>query len=114
MPRVKLQWATPDADAQIMYMARVSNPKNQDSGKARLLYYCMENGHVSPFEMASACLEIEGSRSITRQILRHRASSFQEFSQRYQDVNELPEFEEVECRLQDTQEQTEKYQIGRF
>jgi len=99
---VKLQWATPDIDKQIMYMARVSNPANQNSENSRLLHYCMEHGHVSPFEMASACLEINTTRDIGRQILRHRSFSFQEFSQRYQDVDTLPEAELRECRLQDT------------
>lgn len=100
---VKLQWATPDIDKQIMFMARVSNPSNQNSENSRLLYYCMENGHVSPFEMASACLEVNTTRDIGRQILRHRSFSFQEFSQRYADVCVLPEWEPRECRLQDTQ-----------
>jgi thymidylate synthase (FAD) len=98
---VKLQWATPNADKAIMYMARVSNPANQGSENARLLYYCMEHGHVSPFEMASACMEINTTRDIGRQILRHRSFSFQEFSQRYADVRQLPEMELRECRLQD-------------
>lgn len=100
---VKLQWATPDIDKQIMFMARVSNPTNQNSENSRLLHYCMEHGHVSPFEMASACLEINTTRDIGRQILRHRSFSFQEFSQRYADVNLLPDWELRECRLQDTQ-----------
>ena len=100
--QVKLQWATPDIDRQIMFMARVSNPANQNSENARLLHYCMEHGHVSPFEMASACLEIDTTRDIGRQILRHRSFSFQEFSQRYADVTQLPEMEMRECRLQDT------------
>lgn len=100
---VKLQWATPEIDKQIMFMARVSNPSNQNSENSRLLHYCMEHGHVSPFEMASACLEIDTTRDIGRQILRHRSFSFQEFSQRYADVGVLPEWEPRECRLQDTQ-----------
>ena len=100
---VKLQWATPDIDKQIMFMARVSNPSNQNSENSRLLHYCMEHGHVSPFEMASACLEINTTRDIGRQILRHRSFSFQEFSQRYADVNQLPDWELRECRLQDTE-----------
>lgn len=99
---VKLQWATPDADKQILYIARVSNPDNQDSSNTRLLNYCMEHGHVSPFEMANACLEINTTRDIGRQILRHRSFSFQEFSQRYQSVDKLPEPDWRECRLQDT------------
>ena len=100
--QVKLQWATPDIDKQIMFMARVSNPANQNSENSRLLHYCMEHGHVSPFEMASACLEINTTRDIGRQILRHRSFSFQEFSQRYQDATQLGEFVTRECRLQDT------------
>ncbi len=100
---VKMQWHTPEIDKQIMYMARVSNPENQNSENARLLHYCMEHGHVSPFEMASACLEIETTRDIGRQILRHRSFSFQEFSQRYADVEMLGDWEERECRLQDKQ-----------
>lgn len=98
---VELKWATPDIDRQIMFMARVSNPANQHSENASLLHYCMEHGHVSPFEMASACLEINTTRDIGRQILRHRSFSFQEFSQRYADVTELPYVELRECRLQD-------------
>ena len=98
---VKLQWATPDIDKQIMFMARVSNPANQNSENSRLLYYCMEHGHVSPFEMASACLEINTTRDIGRQILRHRSFSFQEFSQRYEDVAKLGDWVDRECRLQD-------------
>jgi thymidylate synthase (FAD) len=98
---VKLQWATPDIDKQIMYMARVSNPAGQNSENSRLLYYCMEHGHVSPFEMASVCMEINTTRDIGRQILRHRSFSFQEFSQRYEDVSKLSDFVTRECRLQD-------------
>ncbi len=100
---IKLQWATPEIDKQIMYMARVSNPTNQSSENTRLLHYCMEHGHVSPFEMANVCLEINTTRDIARQILRHRSFSFQEFSQRYADVNLLGEMVERECRMQDTQ-----------
>ena len=98
---VKLQWATPDADKQIMYMARVSNPEGQNSEKTRLLSYCMEEGHVSPFEMASVCLEINTTRDIGRQILRHRSFSFQEFSQRYADAILLGDMVPREVRLQD-------------
>lgn len=99
---VKIQWATPDIDKQIMYMARVSNPEGQNSENTKLLYYCMREGHVSPFEMANVCLEISTTRDIARQILRHRSFSFQEFSQRYQDASVLGELETRECRLQDT------------
>lgn len=99
---IKLQWATPEIDKQVMFMARVSNPTNQNSENARLLHYCMEHGHVSPFEMANVCLEINTTRDIAHQILRHRSFSFQEFSQRYADVNLLGEMVERECRMQDT------------
>lgn len=98
----KLQWATPDIDKQIMFMARVSNVAGQDSEKTRLLYYCMEEGHVSPFDMANVCIEVTTWRDISRQILRHSSFKFQEFSQRYADVSDLPELGERECRLQDT------------
>lgn len=85
----KLIWITPDAEKEVMYCARVSNPKNQDSTNSKLLSYCVKHGHWSVFEMASMCIEINTSRAIARQILRHRSFSFQEFSQRYADVKEL-------------------------
>jgi len=100
--QVRLQWATPDIDQQILYMARVSNPDNQRSENTRLIAYLMEHGHVSPFEMANVCIEIETTRDIGRQILRHRSFSFQEFSQRYQDAGKLGTIVNRECRLQDT------------
>ena len=99
---VKIQWVTPEVDRQILYIARISNPDNQDSTDTGLLRYCMRHGHVSPFEMANACLEINTTRDIARQILRHRSFSFQEFSQRYADVNLLGDMVERECRMQDT------------
>ena len=99
---MKLQWATPDIDQQILFMARVSNPDNQRSENTRLIAYLMEHGHVSPFEMANVCIEIETTRDIGRQILRHRSFSFQEFSQRYQDAGKLGTIVNRECRLQDT------------
>ena len=103
MTFVKLQWATPDIDTQIAFQARVSNPDNQDNPQiAGLLNYCMREGHVSPFEMANVCMEVNTTRDIARQILRHRSFSFQEFSQRYQDAGKLGEWELRECRLQDT------------
>lgn len=102
MPFAKVQWATSDIDKQILFIARVSNPKGQDSGKTGLLRYLMEHGHVSPFEMANVCMEINTTRDIARQILRHRSFSFQEFSQRYADVDFLELASVRECRLQDT------------
>ena len=108
---VKLQWATPDIDKQIMFQARVSNPDGQANGNSRLLFYCMEHGHTSPFEMANVCLEINTPRDIGRQILRHLSFSFQEFSQRYADVSMLPEMELRECRLQDTKNRQNSVQL---
>ena len=103
MTLVKLQWATPDIDAQIAFQARVSNPDNQaNESIAGLLNYCMREGHVSPFEMANVCMEVNTTRDIARQILRHRSFSFQEFSQRYQDASKLGDMVGRECRMQDT------------
>jgi thymidylate synthase (FAD) len=88
---IDLIWVTPDTEALIAKLARVSNPANQDNPSYEgLLRYCIKNNHVSIFEMASACLEIQCSRTIARQILRHRSFSFQEFSQRYAEVAEMP------------------------
>ena len=90
----------------IAYCARVSNPANQVNSKTtdKLLDYLIEHKHWSPFEMASACIEIETTRDIARQILRHRSFSFQEFSQRYADPNVFGNntFVLREARLQDT------------
>lgn len=100
---VQLMWATPEADKQISFMARVSNPDNQDNEEfKRLLNYLMKHNHVSPFEMASMCVQIDTTRDISRQILRHRSFSFQEFSGRYEDMTKLGDMVERECRLQDT------------
>lgn len=102
MQQVKIMWATPDIDEQIAYIARVSNPKNQNNQSfAGLLKYMVKHGHVSPFEMANVCLEITTTRDIARQILRHRSFSFQEFSQRYAAVNSLGELSRRDCRFQD-------------
>ena len=88
MSEVKLIWSTPDAENLIAYMARVSNPENQDNPDyERLLRYLMKHQHWSPFEMVNVCMEIETTRDIARQILRHRSFSFQEFSQRYAKVD---------------------------
>lgn len=99
---IKLIWITPDAEKLIGYMARVSNPANQDNENiVGLMKYMIRNEHWSPFEMASACFEINTTRDIGRQILRHRSFSFQEFSQRYEDVSKLAPVELRECRMQD-------------
>ena len=87
---------------QIAYCARVSNPANQDNVETaeKLVRYLIKNQHWSPLEMVSMCLEIETTRDIARQILRHRSFSFQEFSQRYAVADLGVEFREA--RLQDT------------
>ena len=83
---------TPDAEELISYMARVSNPSNQNNTETsqRLIRYLIEHQHWSPFEMVNMCVEISTTRSIAAQILRHRSFSFQEFSQRYAEVTLRP------------------------
>jgi len=100
---VKLVWATPNIDETIAFIARVSNPDNQKNPLIENLLRFMEReGHVSPFEMANVCIEIETTRDIGRQILRHRSFSFQELSQRYKDVSdELMTAGLREARMQD-------------
>jgi len=92
---------TETLEDMVAYCARVSNPANQNNTKTnpKLLQYLIQNQHWSPFEMVSICLEINTTRDIARQILRHRSFSFQEFSQRYAQVNEP--FITREARLQD-------------
>ena len=92
-----------DVQDLVAYCARVSNPSNQNNSEtsAKLLNYLAKHKHWSPFEMASACLEIETTRDIARQILRHRSFSFQEFSQRYANPVTDLEFETRDARLQD-------------
>tara|TARA_B110000285_G_scaffold193960_1_gene223294 strand:+ start:916 stop:1587 length:672 start_codon:yes stop_codon:yes gene_type:complete len=87
----------------IAYCARVSNPENQNNKETseKLLNYLARYKHWSPFEMVSVCLEVETTRDIARQLLRHRSFSFQEFSQRYADPTKDLEFETREARLQD-------------
>jgi thymidylate synthase (FAD) len=99
----RLVWITPEAESQIVYCARVSNPKSQEEGKSpeRLIRYLAKHKHVSPFEMASACFEITTTRDIAAQILRHRSFSFQEFSQRYSASNLLGHAQLPELRYQD-------------
>lgn len=100
-PKVKLIWATPEAEKLLVYCARVSNPKSQEEGgrEDKLISYLLKHKHFSPFEMVDACLEIECSRAIARQILRHRSFFFQEFSQRYSIVEQNPIL--TEARIQD-------------
>ena len=92
MPTVKLVSITPDAEKTMAYIARVSNPSNQDNDNfSGLLKYCIKHQHWSVFEQSSMTLEIETSRAIAAQILRHRSFTFQEFSQRYADTNLIAE-----------------------
>ncbi len=84
MHNAKLIWITPDAEALVGKIARVSNPKNENNPSVeKLLKYLIKHKHWSPFEMVSMCVEIHTTRAIAPQILRHRSFSFQEFSQRY-------------------------------
>ena len=101
---VKLISITPDAEKHIAYCARVSNPNNQDNENiAKLLKYCIDHKHWSIFEMAFMTLEINTTRGLAAQILRHRSFTFQEFSQRYADASLLSEqIPLFELRRQDT------------
>ncbi len=99
--KVDLKWITPDADKMVAHMARVSNPSAKpDDPSAKLIQYLIDHKHWSPFEMACMCVEIETTRDIARQILRHRSFHFQEYSQRYAEVVEDPIF--CAARLRDT------------
>lgn len=96
-PLIELR--VPNAEGLVAYCARVSNPQHQDKELGGLLNYCIRNKHWSVFEMANAVVEVEAPRDISRQLLRHRSFSFQEFSQRYSDEIE---FTDREFRRQDT------------
>ena len=99
---VKLVSITPDAEQTMAYIARVSNPSNQDNEKyAGLLKYCIKHNHWSVFEQSSMSLEIETTRAIAAQILRHRSFTFQEFSQRYAASTSLGNIDLPELRRQD-------------
>ena len=104
--KAKLFSHTQDAEGrslmeQVAYVARVSNPANQANNDTadRLISYLIKHHHWSPFEMVSACLEIQTTRDIARQMLRHRSFTFQEFSQRYAEATEAPVYREA--RMQD-------------
>jgi thymidylate synthase (FAD) len=100
LSKVKLIWTTTDGENLVAQMARVSNPANENNKATapKLLKYLVKNKHWSPFEMVSACVEIETTRDIAHQIVRHRSFSYQEFSQRYA---EATNFDLRETRLQD-------------
>ena len=101
---VKLISVTPDAEKTMAYVARVSNPSNQENPNyAKLLGYCIKHNHWSVFEQAFMTVEINTTRGLAAQILRHRSFTFQEFSQRYADVSWLEEDIPIpELRRQDT------------
>tara|TARA_Y100001937_G_scaffold4024_1_gene5293 strand:+ start:387 stop:1019 length:633 start_codon:yes stop_codon:yes gene_type:complete len=100
---IKLVSITPDAEKTMAYIARVSNPSNQDNENySGLLKYCIKHNHWSVFEQSSMTLEIETTRAIAAQILRHRSFTFQEFSQRYADSNLLGNIELPKLRKQDS------------
>jgi len=99
----KLVSVTPDAEKTMAYIARVSNPANQENENyAGLLKYCIVHNHWSVFEQSTMTLEIETTRAIAAQILRHRSFTFQEFSQRYADSSQLGQIPLPELRRQDT------------
>lgn len=97
----------------VAFCARVSNPSNQNNTETseKLLKYLAKHKHWSPFEMVSACIEINTTRDIARQILRHRSFSFQEFSQRYANPVEELEFVKREARMQDTKNRQNSIEI---
>jgi thymidylate synthase (FAD) len=101
------------AEDLIVYMARVSNPNNQSmtKGDEKLIRYLIKNQHWSPFEMVNVVMEINTTRDIARQILRHRSFSFQEFSQRYADPTKELSFELREARLQDTKNRQNSIEV---
>jgi thymidylate synthase (FAD) len=100
MSKVNLIWSTPNGEDLVAFMARVSNPENQDNKEtaSKLVKYLIKNKHWSPLDMVDMCVEIETTRDIARQILRHRSFYFQEFSQRYAAVSD---FQFSEARMQD-------------
>ena len=107
----KLVWATHEADNIVAYIARVSSPANQQIESIEgLLRYMQREGHVSPFTMANFCIEVNTTRAIARQILRHWSLMPQEFSQRYADSSVLDGFVISECRLQDSKNRQNSFE----
>ena len=117
-----ISYSQPPADSEfpndllqmVAYCARVSNPTNQNNEKTaeKLVNYLIKHKHWSPLEMASACIEIETTRDIARQILRHRSFSFQEFSQRYADPTKDMTFVTREARLQDNKNRQNSLEVS--
>lgn len=106
MTSVKLTWCTPNAENLIVDMARVSAPENQGNAETapRLLRYLLKHRHLSPFEMANMCVEINTTRAIAPQILRHRSFSFQEYSLRYAESSKLGQSVMPHLRRQDVKD----------
>jgi thymidylate synthase (FAD) len=120
MHSAKLVWITPNAEALIGKIARVSNPSNEDNPEVeKLIKYLIKHKHWSPFEMASMCVQIDTTRAISPQILRHRSFTFQEFSQRYAIPTDtfatvLPElrrqdYDNRQNSVDDLEEETQEY-----
>lgn len=120
MHSAKLVWITPNAEALIGKIARVSNPSNEDNPEVeKLIKYLIKHKHWSPFEMASMCVQIDTTRAISPQILRHRSFTFQEFSQRYAIPTDtfatvLPELRRQDYNnrqnsIDDLEEETQEY-----
>lgn len=117
-----ISYSQPPADSEfsddllqmVAYCARVSNPTNQNNEKTaeKLVNYLIKHKHWSPLEMVSACIEIDTTRDIARQILRHRSFSFQEFSQRYADPTEDMSFVTREARLQDSKNRQNSLEVS--
>jgi len=103
MSEAKLVWITPETEKIISYCARVSNPVNQENQEMapKLLAYCIKNRHWSIFEMANMCVEVNTTRAISAQFIRHRSFTIQEFSTRYQDAGVLGEAKVPHLRRQD-------------
>ena len=113
-PPENIETSCKDLKDLIAYCARVSNPSNQNNTETseKLLNYLLKYKHFSPFEMVNVCLEIETTRDIARQILRHRSFSFQEFSQRYADPTKDLDFSIREARLQDTKNRQNSVEVS--
>lgn len=110
-PLVKYVWSTPNAEQLVADMARVSAPENVGKDADKLLAYLIKHAHWSPYEMVNMCVEINTTRDIARQLLRHRSFSFQEFSQRYASVDKLEQAPLREARLQDTKNRQNSLEV---
>jgi thymidylate synthase (FAD) len=110
----EFEFDLPNLQDLVAYCARVSNPSNQANSETseRLIKYLIKHKHWSPLEMVSVCIEVETTRDIARQLLRHRSFSFQEFSQRYADPTKELNFVLREARLQDTKNRQNSIEMG--